>query len=295
MSGAFALTLGLDMRPQTTGAVQYALWVCETANFQPVGHVRPVHVVEPDAMVELIRHADEQAIVGAFQQRGKEVLHELGHGGHFRAPEVLVGDAVEILEDRAIATHSTALLISRRAPSSSTMALPRLGSVARRLLRRLKLPVIVVPPDLLASQVGGGPVVVAVDFEEGSQRALEWAQPVADTLHRKLMLVHMAEMPDQIGYAGFIQPERWQSLANEILDRGRERMDDFVQRCGIEQVETSIVRGPVLPGLLDFAAESKACMLVSGSGHHGVLHRILVPSIASEAAALAAVAVAVVP
>src|SRR5690606_23593809 len=104
-----------------------------------------------------------------------------------------------------------------------------------------------------------------------------------------------AEMPEQLGYAGFIVAERWDLLATEILDRGRERMDQFLRAHQIGGVETAIVRGPVLPGLVEFASASKACLLVCGSGHHGVLHRVMVPSIASETAALAPMAVAVVP
>jgi nucleotide-binding universal stress UspA family protein len=295
MSGPFELTLGLDLRPQTTGAIQYALWLCKTAGLQPAGHVRSVYVIEPDAMVELMRHAEEDTILGAFRQRGKEILDEVARDGHLHAPEVLGGDAVELLEDRARAHGSTALLISRRAASHKQVAFPRLGAVARRLLRRLKIPVIVAPPELLASQIGAGPVLVAVDFEDSSRRAVEWAQPVADTLQRKLMLVHLADMPDQIGYAGFIQTERWELLANEILDRGRERMDQFVRAHQLTGIDTAVARGPVLPGLIDFASSSHACMLVCGSGHHGLLHRVVVPSVASEAAALAPVPVAVIP
>lgn len=297
MSGSFELTLGLDLRPQTTGAIQYALWLCKTAGLQPSGHIHPVHVIEPDAMVELMRHADEDTILGAYQRRGKEILDEVGSQGHFHVPEVFGGDAIEMLEDRARAKHSTALLISRQASSKATIAFPRLGSVARRLLRRLKLPIIVAPPDLLLSSVGEGPVVVAIDFEDSSKRAVDWAKPVADTLNRGLLLVHIAEMPDQLGYAGFIQSERWDQLSNEILDRGRERMEQFLRYHDLAgpEVQTAVARGPVLPGLVDFAAASKACMLVCGSGHHGVLRRIIVPSIASEAAALSPVPVAVVP
>lgn len=295
MSGPFELTLGLDLRPQTTGAIQFALWMCQTAGLQPAGHVHPVYVLEPDVMVELMRHADDDTILGAFRQRGKEILDEVARDGHLHAPEVFGGDAVELLEDRARAHGSSALLISRRAGSHKQVAFPRLGEVARRLLRRLKVPVIIAPPDLLPSQIGDGPVLVAVDFEDSSRRALEWAKPIADTLQRKLVLVHLVDMPDQLGYAGFIQSERWDQLATEILDRGRERMDQFVRAHQIEGVETAVARGPVLPGLIDYARESAACMLVCGSGHHGVLHRIVVPSVASEAAALAPLAVAVVP
>lgn len=295
MSGPFLLTLGLDLRPQTTGAVQYALWLCKTAGLQPAGHVRPVCVLEPDVMVELMRHADEDTILGAFAQRGKEVLDEVGRDGHLHAPEVFGGDAVEVLEDRTRSHGSTALLISRRAASHKPIAFPRLGAVARRLLRRLKVPVIVAPPDLLGSQIGDGPVLVAVDFEDSSRRAIEWARPVADTLQRKLVLIHLTDMPDPIGYIGLIQTERWEALTTEILDRGRERMDQFVRAHQLDGIETVVERGPVLPGLIDYAETSHACMVVCGSGHHGLLHRVIVPSVASETAGISSVPVAVVP
>lgn len=295
MSGPFDLTLGLDLRPQTTGAVQYALWMCKTANLEPQGHIQAVHVIEPDAMVELLRHGDEATILGAFSRRGKEILDEVAHDGHLHKPEVLGGDAVELLEERTRDRGSTALLISRRAPSKAGMSFPRLGSIARRLLRRLKVPIIVAPPDLLASNVGDGPVICAVDFEEGSSRAVKWAAAVADTLNREMMVVHLAEMPDQLGYAGFIQSERWEQMTQEILDRGRERMAAFVRANQLGDVRTAVARGPVLPGLVDLAADSKACLLVCGSGHHGVLHRMIVPSVASESASVSAVPVAVIP
>ncbi len=296
MSASLDLTIGLDLRPQTTGAIQYALWLCRTAGVAEAEHIHAVHVIEPDAMVELIRHADEGTIQGAFVQRGKELLDEVAHGAHLQPPEVLAGDVVELLEERSVAHGSSALLISRRAPAARSMTFPRLGSVARRLLRRLRTPVIVAPSDLLASSVGSGPIVVATDFTESSARAYEWAHFLAVDLDRPLLLAHMAEMPDQLGYAGFVQAARWENLSNEILDRGRERMEQFVRAHRIpESVQTTVARGSVLPGLVDLAQDAQACLLVCGSGHHGVLRRIVVPSVASEAAAMAKLAVAVVP
>lgn len=295
MPGPFQLTVGLDLRPQTTGAVQYAVWMCKAASLHSSGHLHFAHVIEPDAMVELIRHADERTMLGAFKQRGKEILDEIEHGEHLHAPEVLAGDAVELLEDVARKQGSAALVISRRAASRAGLTLERLGGVARRLLRRLKQPVIVVPPDLLASKVGSGPVVVAVDFTEDSVRALAWARTVAATLQRPLRLVHFADVPDQAGYAGLVQAERWEELSNEVLDRGRERMRKFVTEQGLGEIDTMVVRGPVLPAISDYANQSQACLIVTGSGHHGMLHRIVVPSVASETAAMSPVPVAVVP
>jgi nucleotide-binding universal stress UspA family protein len=294
MPGPFQLTIGLDLRPQSTGAVQYAIWMCKAANLHASGHVACLHVIEPEVLVELSRCADERTMLGAFQQRGKEILDEVAHGEHLHAPEVRIGDVVELLEEYAVKQGSTALVITRRA-QSHVRAITRLGSVARRLLRRLKLPTIVVPPDLLASQVGSGPVLVAVDFSEDSARALTWAKDVAQTLGRPLQLVHFVEVPDQAGYAGLLHSERWLELINESLARGRERMDKFIAEQQVGGIEMKVLRGPVLPSLADYAGEVGACMVVTGSGHHGMVHRIIVPSVASETAAMSNVPVAVVP
>ena len=293
MSTPFTLTLGLDLRPQTTGAVQYALWMCECASLKPAGHVESVHVIEPEGMVELLRHADEQTILGAFKRRGKELLDEVGHGAGLHAPTVVGGDAVEQLEEHA--REATALLLSRRARADKNLALARLGSVARRLLRRLKQPTIIAPPELLRSEIGDGPIVVAVDFSEGSVRALSFARVLSEVLARPLQLVYFAEVPDQIGYVGILQSERWNELIEEIIGRGREKMSAFVREHELGEVQTVVLRGPVLPALGDHAAQVRACLLVTGSGHHGLLHRVIVPSVASETAAMAAMAVAVVP
>ncbi|PRQ07804.1 universal stress protein [Enhygromyxa salina] len=295
MSSPFQLTLGLDMRPQTTGATQYALWLCRAANLQPAGHVHAVHVIDPPAMVELSRHVDEQTMLGAFKRRGKEILDEIAHGARLHAPEVRGGDVLDELEAAAREQSSTALLVSRRAGAGARLALTRLGSTARRLLRRLAQPTIVVPPDLLCSSVGDGPVLVAVDFSEDSARALAWARSVATVIGRKLELVHFAEMPDQLGYAGLIQSERWDQLANEILDSARGSMVAFVRNHRAADLRTTVLRGSTLPALPDYAASRHACLLVTGSGHHGLAHRAIVPSVASETAALSSVPVAVVP
>ncbi|MFV8753738.1 universal stress protein [Nannocystaceae bacterium ST9] len=295
MSASFDVTLGLDLRPQTTGAVQFGLWLCRTAKVAEAQHMHAVHVIEPDVLLELLRHADEETLLGAFAQRGKQLLDQVAHGTHLPPPEVFAGDAVELLEKRTRAHGSSALLISRKAPGDRSLSLPRLGAVARKLLRRLEVPVIVTPADLLVSQIGEGPIVVAVDFTEGSYRAYTWARFLALDLGRPLLLVHLADMPDQLGYGGFVATSRWEELSNEVLDRGRERMDQFMKGHGIEHAQTNVARGPVLPGLIDLATTAKACMLVCGSGHHGLLHRIVVPSVASESASMAPMAVAVVP
>lgn len=295
MSASFDVTLGLDLRPQTTGAVQFGLWLCRTAGVAEAQHMHSVHVIEPDVMLELLRHADEETLAGAFAQRGKELLDQIAHGAHLPPPEVFGGDAVELLEDRTRAHASSALLISRKAPGDHTISFPRLGEVARKLLRRLKVPVIVTPSDLLASQVGEGPIVVAIDFTEGAYRAYTWARFLALDLGRPLLLAHLADMPDQLGYGGFVATSRWEELSNEVLDRGRERMDKFLKAHGIENVQTTVARGPVLPGLIELVTNAKACLLVCGSGHHGMLRRIVVPSVASESASMSPTAVAVVP
>jgi nucleotide-binding universal stress UspA family protein len=295
MPGPLSLAVALDFRPQTTGAIQYALWVCKAAILHASGHVSCVHVIEPEAFVELSRSTDERTMIGAFRQRGKELLDELAHGEHLHAPEVVIGDVYEEVEAFVRRQGATALVISRRAQRQGGLTLTRLGTVARRLLRRLAQPTIVAPPDLLMSQVGTGPVVVAVDFTEDSVRAVEWARSFAETIGRPIRLVHFVDVPDPARYAGMIHADRWSELSDESLGRGRERMREFVEKHRFGDVDTDVVSGPVLPEIVDYASAAGACLLVTGSGHHGMMYRLVVPSVASETAAMSTVAVAVVP
>lgn len=295
MPGPLSLAVGLDFRPQTTGAVQYATWVCKAADLHASGHVSFVHVIDPTALVELSRHADERTMLGAFRQRGKEILDELAHGERLHPPEVVIGDVCDQLEAFVARQGSTALVISRRAKRQDGLTLTRLGTVARRLLRRLAHPIIVAPPDLLASQVGAGPVLVAVDFTVDSLRAINWARPFAEAIRRPVRLVNFVDVPDPAGYAGMIHADRWKELCDDVFARARERMREFVREHQLGDIDVQVVHGPVLPEIVDYAAAVGACLLVTGSGHHGLMHRLIVPSVASEAAAMSTVAVAVVP
>lgn len=62
----------------------------------------------------------------------------------------------------------------------------RLGRVARRILRRLGAPVLVVPPDLRAEQIGGGPVTALTSVSADSARACRFAADLAARLGRPL-------------------------------------------------------------------------------------------------------------
>ncbi len=285
------------MRPQSTGAISTATWLARAAGDDPRERVHAVHVIPPDVLAEIRRDNDEQTVRGAFAQHGGELLRAPVLKAHLHDPEILAGEIVPTLEAEALRRGSDALVISRRAPNRGSLHVPRLGKIARRLLRSLKLPVIVCPPDLIASELGDGPVVVAVDFTPASTKALHFGKKLADAIGRELLITHFAQLPDQLDYVGFVSATRWQAMCSEIHEDAEEQMAQFLRAHEVDDVlgvRWTVSGGAVISGLLEVCERSKACALVTGSGHHGLLHRMIVPSVASEVASLSKIPVAVV-
>ena len=82
-------------------------------------------------------------------------------------------------------------LVIGRAAERGSRAVVRLGRVARRVLRRLPCPVVVVPPDL--SAVADGPILLATDLDVASASAVTFARDLAARHGRELKVVHVGE------------------------------------------------------------------------------------------------------
>src|SRR5688500_11308289 len=145
--------VGLDLGPRGHGALVFADWLRSSAAARVLG----LHVLEAWAS-RFVGGADEAAdtVRAAVDERcarfGLERLEQV---------EVLmVPRAEEGLAARA--EHAAGLILGRAAPTGAS-ARVRLGRVARRVLRQLPCPVVIVPPELTV--VGAGPVLLATDLE----------------------------------------------------------------------------------------------------------------------------------
>ncbi|MCA9709943.1 MAG: universal stress protein, partial [Myxococcales bacterium] len=184
-----------------------------------------------------------------------------------------------------------ALVLGRRAPREGGR-LVRLGRVARRLLRSLPVPIVVVPPDLGADQLGSGPVVLGVDLTESCGPAAAFAARVATAMRRSLVLVHAVHPPDRGPY---VPSDVWDHTILHLRDHGERAFERWADHHHVGATERVTLEGPPVQVLTGLARERDACMLVTGSRELGGVERLFLSSLGSELAASSPLPVAVVP
>lgn len=199
--------IGVDVGPRSRGALQFSRWLAEAMGVSWSDAFVAVHVLDDEHLRAVLRghHLDEavERERAAIARQLAEVVPEADG----RALELVRALTVDEGLEHARARHgATGVIVSRMAPRESHRMF-RLGGVARRLLGRLASPVIVVPPDLTAGGVGGGPIVAASNLAADSVEACRLARSLADGARRDLTVVHVVGEPsDGAAPAGAAHP-----------------------------------------------------------------------------------------
>lgn len=285
--------VGLDLRPRSSGAVQFARWLASVARGTTfIG----VHVLEQEHLLAVLRdqHLDE-VLSGARRAAEASIASEGASGAIAAADIVQALNAPEGLRDAATRLAADGILVGRAAPREG-QKLVRLGRVARRLLRISTLPAIVVPPDMREADFGGdGPVVALTNLTDESVAACRFAGAMAQELGRALSIVHAAE-PPSVAAAQYVATATLDRVEAERRTEASGGLAAWVAASGIRADTTEVLSGNVVEAASELAQTRRAALLVAGSRRGGsALERILVASTASELAAAATRPIAVVP
>lgn len=276
--------LGLDLGPNCGGARRFARLLREQLRMPVVG----VYVQETWPLA--VPPGEGAALTLSLRSAAERWLAELNAG----APGAAV-DATRILDDvdaeaglAAAAREACGVVVGRRAAAPGAWA--RLGRVARRLLRRLPAPVIVVPPELATDEFAG-PILLATDLSDRSAAAARLATMFAATLERPLVCVHVG----QPGWDrhGLLAPRR-----AELDATCREATERSTRVWAAKHCPDAALMheyGDSVERLVALAGHLRPALLVLGSGRPGLSERIFMGSTASSVAAVARSAVAVVP
>ncbi len=268
--------LGLDLGDRSRGALYFADWLAGPE------HTHAIHVLE------LWSRPYIRSDVGAA---ALEVARSLAQELHISPPgRVTVQDAETAEVGLAAAAGGAAGLVVRRAAGTGAHTAWGLGHVARRVLRSLPCPVVVVPRDLTA--VAPGPVLLATDLGAASTAAVAFARELAAEHGRELVVVHVVE-------------DRYSDLIDDtdpIWQRGRDSyMDELTDSVHSWMAEHAllgrprIVHGSVVGGLRKHAAATRGALVGVGSRRRGAPGRSFLGSTASALAGRAPCPVAVVP
>lgn len=189
--------VGMDLRATSAGALRYAAWLHEQGGGPDRVQLQALHVVEQldqHYAIKLGLHSRGK-LLSLTREATREALRQAGVERCFEQVDAVPGGvADEVLDEQLTERGATGLVVGRQGPLREGFP-PRLGRVARHLLRHASGPVIVVPPDLQPSRLTG-PVVLATDLGPSSAAAARFAGERAREWGRPLLVVHVLPAAD---------------------------------------------------------------------------------------------------
>lgn len=142
-----------------------------------------------------------------------------------------------------------------------------LGSTGDKLLRKCPCPVWVVSPHHC---VDVRSVLVATDFTEASDLAVEVAKSVAERLGAQLHVLHAVEYPHMLTYKAInIPAEYLTDYRFQVYREAKREFDDMLARYGLTELVSEdnrhLVSGHASNAILDLADSKNIDLVVMGS------------------------------
>lgn len=271
--------VGLDLSLRSRGALVFAAWLRRVGRIPLVG----VHMLEA-----WVRALEEEDPVPALHATATGMATSMGIAAFDRVEIRTVEEASEGLVESCAAAGG---LVIGRAADRGSRAVVRLGRVARRVLRRLPCPVVVVPPDL--SAVGVGPVLVATDLGPASEAAVRFAAELAVRCGHTLELIHVVD-DRGVQLIDALQ-SAWAARREALVAAAEAAMARWAGEHHLGATTRHVRTGNPVDVISETAAARRAALVVVGSRRLSTVMRYFSTSIASELAAAATCPVCVVP
>lgn len=265
--------IGIDLRSRSIGALEMSGWL--RAHSAASSDIVGLHVLEQHVRTS-VRDDVIDTLVGAADAAIRRVTGSLSGGAPFAAARIIVADEAEDAL-ASVAASVDVLIIGRIAPRRG-ISFVRLGRVARRLLRRIPVPVMVVPRDLVQNAIGSGPILLATDLGARSVAAGRLARRLADEIRRPLIVAHVVPVRSQ-----------------PTTDRAAPDIAAWITANDLAPARTELVEGDTVEGLLELARKHDAPFVVCGSRHLSLVERVFSPSVGMALARHADRGVLVVP
>lgn len=285
--------IGVDLRETATGALHFAQWLVRESAMSARPTLLPVHVLEESYLMQVLRHRHYDDVEQLARMATVAQLDRAEIGGVADPARVVRGiEASECLVSELDATHADALIIGRQAPAPSR-ELVRLGRIARRLVRRLPCPVVVVPPELRFDTIGKGPILLATDLDATTGSAARFAGRVAQSTGRPLWVVTVVE-PSEHERRYLPDTTTAELDAQAGLDRQRA-LQSWIAANHLTGATGIVAYGDIITRLSAMAASEDVPLVITGSRVLGTLERIFTTSVGTDLACWSKCAVAIVP
>ncbi len=298
---------GLDLELNSHAVIDFA-----TAFAALIGaRVTFVHA-EPDlphmSPSEAIEYAS--AVARSNEERHRRTILAAGRWSTGYDEVVLsAGPAAAALQDEALKRGADLIVIG----SGARGATPDLGRTAQRMLRSLTIPTLVVPThrpgddsdapatvpagDAPLPEFRGTKLIVAVDFESGTDTALKYTAGIARRLRADVGLVHVVEPPYASSFLGTAMDKaNFSGLLAGMLQRSDESLHKAAVEAGMDDAARIAVEGDrPAEVILQEARKRDADLIVCASHNRGALGRFFVGSTTERLVRMSELPVLVVP
>jgi nucleotide-binding universal stress UspA family protein len=146
-----------------------------------------------------------------------------------------------------------------------------IGSVADKVIRTARIPVLVVPGVGGPAQFDKRPVLVALDGEPEAERALGLAREIAAKAGAPVTLLRAVGLPPPVGIEFSYYPP---DLLTSLEAVGNE----YLQKVGRAGETTILVHGAASMAIVQAADEIDAGLVAMASGGKGLIERIAIGS-----------------
>ena len=265
-----------NLRDDSRGALEFAAWLHATARDAQAQPTTALSVIR-DGGDFLNVPSGRQLMVQRIEEAAREFIAQTPARDAIEGVQVEVAANVATSLSETAKAQAAALVLGRAAPRENTR-LVRLGSIARRALRQLAGPTVIVPPDWTAEIAGDGPVMVAVDASASSLAALAFAEALATAVARPLLAVQAIQGLDGLGTA-FLPAAEVASSREQHRQREIDELSAFLAEHGHASLAVRSEPGPTLHTLLDVADDVHAAAIVCGSRRLTLAERIFSASV----------------
>lgn len=277
------IVVGVDGSPESARAARMG-WHLATAMGAPCRliHVIPDAWVTPDLAAVPITPALAEQVVADARRGIRDSLADSVPQAALDALEINVGRAPHVLAEAAAGAQLVVLGAKTHGPLARGLG----GSTAHYLVRSIDVPVLVVA-------LAGWPVhrvLAAVDLSYAAAPTIAAAQLVAQRLHARLRILHVAEPMHAPGVVPVAVDE--EAVFQETLRRFQRLIAPVTE---IEPSDRVTRRGLAADTVAKEAADWAADIVVVGSHGKGWIQRMLVGSTAERLMTLLPASLLIVP
>jgi len=124
-------------------------------------------------------------------------------------------------------------------------------------------------------------IIVAVDFQQHTQKLVDFAIDLANRLNGKLTIIHVLNIV--IPYTDY-SPESSKNFDEKLLAHVENKMEVLVEQSQISfpACKGVVLRGEVIESIVDFTREARADLLVMGTHGAKGIEKILLGSVAER-------------